>query len=192
MRAPNRLEMIEEPASRRYTELPLPGRKYIPGLGIHPEKHPQGSQVPDLSLDEVSFTDNSWKRSRRYLYGIDLFNAGYWWEAHEVLEELWIQCGRTTQVARFLQGIIQVSAALLKFSISNPRGAKRLKSRALEKLELHSGVFLGIDVDVLVSQLTKYIEGEQIHPPRIELSGLEGCHETDQLLNSPAQDHTGA
>jgi hypothetical protein len=168
--------MIEEPAYRQYTELPLPSRKYIPGLGIHPDKHPHGSHVPDLPRDEVRFTENSWQRSRRYLYGIDLFNAGFWWEAHEVMEELWIQCGRTTQVARFLQGIIQVSAALLKYSISNPRGARRLKMRAQEKLELHSGVFLGIDVDELVSQVAEFIDGEQILPPRIELSGLEGGH----------------
>ena len=158
----------------RYTEFPLPIRKYIPGQGVHPDRHPQGSHIPDIPFEDVELTKDNWQHCQRYLYGIDLFNAGYWWEAHEVLEELWVECGRTTEIARFLQGIIQVSAALLKDSISNTRGAKRLKVRAVEKLRLLSGVYLSIDIDVFVSQVTSTIEGEETRPPRIVVLEPDG------------------
>lgn len=41
---------------------------------------------PALSLPDLNHED--WRKSEEYLYSIDLFNGEYWWECHEVLEEL--------------------------------------------------------------------------------------------------------
>ena len=42
-----------------------------------------------------------WHLCRPYLYGIDLFNDGYYWEAHEVWEGLWHACGLRGQPRAF-------------------------------------------------------------------------------------------
>jgi hypothetical protein len=40
-----------------------------------------------------AFTPEDWRSCDLYLYGIDLFNHGYWWEAHEALEDVWLAAG---------------------------------------------------------------------------------------------------
>jgi predicted metal-dependent hydrolase len=49
-----------------------------------------------------------------YLLGIDLFNRGYYWEAHEVWESLWHAAGRHGAIAAFLKGLIQLAVAGVK------------------------------------------------------------------------------
>ena len=49
-----------------------------------------------------------WRACRDYLYGIDLFNHGYYWEAHEVWEGLWVACGRRGPTAIYLQALISL------------------------------------------------------------------------------------
>lgn len=72
-----------------------------------------------------------WLECSDYLYGVDLFNRAYLWEAHEAWEVVWIAAGKTGETARFVQGLIQVSAALLRQHLGTPRGAQNLlrKSR---------------------------------------------------------------
>ncbi len=74
-----------------------------------------------------------WRQCEPYLYGVDLFNLAYWWEAHEAWEDLWKRSGDPTQ-RDFLQGLILVSAALLKQHLRQPRGAGRLLERAVRRL----------------------------------------------------------
>ena len=158
----------------RYTKISLPDKKYSPGQGVHPKKAPQQFHIPELPSDEATFSVNTWKNSQRYLYAIDLFNYGYWWEAHEVLEELWIKTGKTSFTGIFIQGIIQISATLLKKSQSTPNSASQLESKGLSKLRLRSGVFLGIDVEEFTTDVEKYFDEEISSPPQIVLLELNG------------------
>jgi len=158
---------------QRYTNIPFPERKYLPGESIHPSKHPEGSHIPEVPSDMTTFDIDTWRHSQPYLYAIDLFNFGYWWEAHEVLEDLWVQTGKTTVIAKFIQGIIQISAALLKDSQSVPIGASRLVARGLPKLRLRSGIFLGVNVEDFGRDVERYFAGERSLPPQIMLRGLK-------------------
>lgn len=135
------------------------------------DNQPGGSHIPEISASEIKFSCDNWKLSQRYLYGIDLFNSGYWWEAHEVLEELWIQSGRTTQDARFLQGIIQISAALLKDSQANSTGANRLLSRGLAKMRQQTGLFMGINLSAFFNNVENYFVRKSASALRINLIG---------------------
>jgi hypothetical protein len=166
--------MQDQDQPPRYTAFPLPLRKYIPGKGIHPDKHPDGSHIPRLPPQDVKFGQDNWRKSQRYLYAIDLFNQGYWWEAHEVLEKLWIQTGRTTPIARFIQGIIQTSAALLKATRGvSPRGTTRLVMEGLGKLRTQTGTYLGIDVEKFTQEAEGYFAGQDAGLPKIYLQGLQ-------------------
>jgi predicted metal-dependent hydrolase len=70
------------------------------------------------------------------LYGIDLFNHGYYWEAHEVWEGLWHACGRKGQTADFLKGLIKLAAAGVKVREGKPQGVRSHATRAEALLRL--------------------------------------------------------
>ena len=53
-------------------------------------------------------------RSGRFRRAIELFNAGYYWEAHEVWEELWHVEGRRGPTAELLKALIKLAAAGVK------------------------------------------------------------------------------
>lgn len=70
-----------------------------------------------------------------YLYGVDLFNAGYFWECHEAFESIWLLLPRGGRVSTYLQGLIQYAAFLLK-SVQGVSGAQeRLREAACSKLD---------------------------------------------------------
>jgi hypothetical protein len=110
-----------------------------------------------------------------------LFNYGYWWEAHEVLEDLWIESGKETQTGRFLQGIIQIAAALLKNSLAIRNGASRLAAKGLPKLRFESGIFLGVDIDEFGRDVERFLTEQERTPPTIV---LQYSSRSDQIPNS--------
>jgi predicted metal-dependent hydrolase len=77
----------------------------------------------------ATLTDNS-----RWLYALDLFNAGFYWEAHEVWESFWNALGRTTTEALVVQGLIHLAAAAVKIREGKPAGVTRHSQRARELL----------------------------------------------------------
>src|SRR3981081_2459548 len=53
-------------------------------------------------------------------HGIDLFNSGRYWEAHEAWEEVWMP-DRKGPDASFYKGLIQIAAGCLHYSRHNRR-----------------------------------------------------------------------
>lgn len=78
-----------------------------------------------------------------FLRGIDLFNAGKFWEAHEAWEELWLAA--ESDVVQFLQGLIQLAAAYHHVQRGTLSGAVRLFDAALGRLAPFPQEFCGID-----------------------------------------------
>lgn len=64
--------------------------------------------------------------------GKALFNAGSWFEAHEVWEDAWRE--EQGEARLLLQGLIQVAAGYLKAAQGRPSGAVRLFGAGLSKL----------------------------------------------------------
>jgi len=58
----------------------------------------------------------------RLLRGVELFNSGLYWEAHEVWEQEWMP-DRKGPDAGFYKGLIQVAAGCLHYTRRNRRGA---------------------------------------------------------------------
>jgi predicted metal-dependent hydrolase len=73
-----------------------------------------------------------WHECRAYLYGIDLFNHGYFWEAHEAWEGVWRDCGRRGTTADFLKGLIHLAAAGVKAKEQRQAGVASHGRRAAE------------------------------------------------------------
>jgi len=87
--------------------------------------------------------------------GIRLFNEEYFFEAHEVLEEVWRQ--EHGEPRLFLQGLIQVCAAYHHFQNGNFAGAITLLQRGADKMRRYPPRYLGIDV----ARLITHIDGDR-------------------------------
>lgn len=88
--------------------------------------------------------------------GTELFNRGKFWDAHEAWEEAWRGCEEESRI--FFQGIIQVAAGYhLLFERPRLAGAQRNFQKALEKLELFPGEFLGFNVAEIKSAVKEAI-----------------------------------
>jgi len=73
---------------------------------------------------------DAWPKSTAYLRGVELFNAGYYWEAHEAWEALWHAHGRLGPTATVLKGLIKLAAAGVKIREGRAYGARTLALRA--------------------------------------------------------------
>jgi uncharacterized protein len=80
----------------------------------------------------------------RFLEGARLFDAGDYFEAHEVWEELWLECGPADR--RFYQALIQAAVSLYHHSRGNATGAARLCASGKRYMQPFAPVFAGVDV----------------------------------------------
>src|SRR4051794_9674841 len=103
----------DETAPRLSVSEPLPTYAHLPGVTPHPLNDPLGHSYGQPN-DPPPVDPTRWRESRAYLRGLDLFNAGYFWEAHEVWEGLWKAAGRRGEAADFLKGLIRLAVAGLK------------------------------------------------------------------------------
>lgn len=99
--------------------------------------------------------------------GVDLFNRGAYWEAHEAWEELWLVAG--PELRRFVQGLIQLAAAWHHVGRENRRGAERLFRSGLEKLSGYPPGFAGIDVSNAVACAKSALDSGKSDVPKLFL-----------------------
>ncbi len=117
----------------RLTTRAFPAYAHRLGVTPHPVTDPRGHSFGIAPVHAVilhSDIATNWPACTPYLWGADLFNHGYWWEAHEAWEEPWKALDRESIEARFLQGLIQVAAAALQHANGQHAGAARLLDRA--------------------------------------------------------------
>lgn len=89
--------------------------------------------------------------------GVELFNAGLFWESHEAWEELWLELEGTDKL--FLQGLIQLAAAYHKaFVQEQPRGCVRLLEASLEKLAPAPVDHLGVRTGPILERARRNLE----------------------------------
>jgi hypothetical protein len=153
----------------RYTSRPLPPYRHIPGRTPHPTRDPDGHSHGQKTADLPDLNTHPWADCPHYLYGIDLFNEGYWWECHEVLEGLWISAGIGTPAGHALQAIIQCAAAHLKTLTGQLSGGRRLVEHARKHVQWADGRRLGMDLAALIEHSAALLDGSRSRPARIEL-----------------------
>jgi uncharacterized protein len=118
----------------RYGSKPLPPYSYVPGVTPHPVSDPRGHMHGHMLQKAEPLDPARWRTSGEYLYGVDLFNHGFYWEAHEAWESLWHAAGRKGAVATWLKSLIKLAAAAVKLREGKARGVQRHARRALELL----------------------------------------------------------
>lgn len=118
---------------RYLPERAFPPYAYLPGSGIHPTRDPRGHSFGH-NQERGFFEPDAWRANDDYLYGVDLYNHGFLWEAHEAWEGIWHPAKRDPLQATYLQGLIQCAAACLKIPMQQPRGLESLSRLGCEKL----------------------------------------------------------
>jgi len=137
----------------RHTDFTLPRVPFVPGRGPHPNRDPSSAGWRRCAgPPPADFRAADWRRTPRFLYAVDLFNHGFYWETHEMLEGLWLAAGRTTPEGRFLQGLIQVAAGILK-EIGGEGAGAVLLAAGTAKLERAGDRYMGVDVAGLLAAL---------------------------------------
>jgi len=148
--------MLSRPAE------PLPAFAYVPG---GPWPHPNRSRPAENDAPPPPIEPGRWADSRPYLRGVELFNAGYYWEAHEAWEGLWLAHGRRGPTAAVLQGLIKLAAAALKVREGRPGGVRSLANRAADHFaEAIAGAGdhqLGLDLN----RCREFAEAVAANPP---------------------------
>jgi predicted metal-dependent hydrolase len=125
---------IQPVARPRYSAEPLPPYSYVPGHAPHPVSDPRGHMHGHVARSPELLEPERWQASTEYRYGVDLFNHGYYWEAHEAWESLWHTAGRKGPVAVWLKALIKLAAAAVKVREGNAAGAARHALRSLQLL----------------------------------------------------------
>ena len=154
---------------------PFPEYAFLPGRDPHPTRDPAGHSYGEEG--RAAYLDASrWDENEDYLYGVDLYNHGYLWEAHEAWEGLWHAAKHDRLQAEFLQGLIQCAAAALKIPMEQPRGVTRLAengTRRLESVARSAPEFMGLDVVAFVAAFRRFAASPRDVEarPRIELEG---------------------
>ena len=159
--------MIDDPVPYahslpRYTDLPLPPYRFVPGAGRpHPMRSGGYMSRFDWMFEGVR-PPRRWAEQRSYLYGVDLFNRAYWWEAHEAWEELWRRTRDPIQ-HEYLHGLIQLAAGMLKWHLGRARGVRILSVKTITRLSVvrdsgpleHDRLYMGLDIVAFVQMLQR-------------------------------------
>jgi hypothetical protein len=148
----------------------LPAYRHVPRMTPHPRTAADGHSVDTSEPVCEPLTNLNWSQHVTWLFGVDLFNQAYWWEAHEQWEAAWKQAEGDT--AHLLQGMIQLGAALIKWNLGNDRGREGLWSRSHQHLhQIVAPQWCGVCIRPLAEEAGRFFN----HHPRAPLRGwLEG------------------
>lgn len=151
---------------------PFPAYSYVTGRFAHPNRDPAGHSFGVDHQVPVAPDLRAWSDCRPYLRGLDLFNHGYYWEAHEVWEGLWKACEMTGPAADFFKGLIKLAAAGVKIREGRREGVRTHAQRAAElfrsianRANMSGGTYFGFDLKALAEVADRIGQGELVSAP---------------------------
>ena len=106
---------------------PLPSHRYLPGRTA---RHPEDAfdAIKARAIRPTATTTAA--QNEAWRYGLRLFDARFWWEAHEVLEAVWLNAPPNSAERAQVQAVIQLANAALKAELGKPNAAARLLALA--------------------------------------------------------------
>ncbi len=120
---------------------------------------------------------------RHYIGFFRCFNTQLYYEAHDVLEEVWLPIRGQPQ-AKFYQGLIQMAGGFVHLQKGRLDPAARLFALALTNFEAYPARHAGVDLDALrhlchyhreaiIETHAKVNPWSREHPPQLALPAAE-------------------
>ena len=162
----------------------MPPYSYVTRHFPHPLRDPAGHMAGHVPQPVAPPDPERWRECHEYLHGIDLFNYGYYWEAHEAWESLWHAVGRGGLLGNFLKGLIKLAAAGVKVREGRPLGVARHALRAAElfnitaeRMPSRTGasqrLLMGLSIDELQQFARRVADNPCCLPPRDKMPPVE-------------------
>lgn len=108
---------------------PFPGHAYIPGQTA---RHPEGAFDAVRDTAQAGLSASKLARTPAFQTGLIYLRAGYHWEAHELLEPVWMALPDASAERDLVQCLIQIANGFLKLKMDRPSAALRLAGMARE------------------------------------------------------------
>jgi Domain of unknown function (DUF309) len=124
--------MTDPPSTAK---LPLPQWAYVPGETTDAAAD-HDTLWQAMALVPSRFQDFVPARHPALRYGIALNDAGYFWEAQEILEAVWAAAPQGGRERILLRACIQIANANLRLRMHKPLAAARLFGEALGELDM--------------------------------------------------------
>ena len=109
--------------------LALPDHAHLPGMNARSEDDVL-EQAKVLASPQTRSRD--WRENVAWLYGVRLIREGYYWEAHEVLETVWMNAAPNSREKALVQALIHGANARLKQKLGKSNAASRLVALSFE------------------------------------------------------------
>src|SRR3984957_3368048 len=113
---------------RQLPQKRLPPYAYLPGKNPHPVRDHTGHSY---HVEPIPVAAEASLGSDAFLWGLDLFNHGYYWEAHEAWEGLWQVADRDNPLRMLFKSLVLLSAAGVKIRERKKAAARRPAVRAV-------------------------------------------------------------
>lgn len=120
----------------------LPTKAYVPG---RTDRHPEGYFDPIRDTARSGMSPDELAVSDAFQIGLTYLRSGYDWEAHEVLEPVWMALPEDSVERRCVQALIQLANAQLKLKMNKPKAARRLCGIVRDLLPAED-VVMGVDI----------------------------------------------
>lgn len=134
-------------------DIPLPPHAYVPGRNARHEEEIfaaiHDSVRDGMGVGELTGT-LAWRAGWHYI------QQGYFWEAHEALEPVWMALPEGGAERQFVQAVIQTANAALKLEMARPKAARRLCAIVRQLLAGCGG--RKVIMDLPVAEVTAYLE----------------------------------
>jgi len=91
--------------------------------------------------------------------GIEYFNSGYFFEAHDTFEEIWME--ERGEDVRFYQGLVQLATGFYHLRMDNLKGAESQLKKGVAKLEKYKPEYRNLELSELLNQVSVCIDSIQ-------------------------------
>ena len=129
----------------------VPKHAYVPGQTA---RHAEGRFAPVCATAQLGMSPTQLAQSKAFCTGLFYLQRGYFWEAHELFEPVWMALEEGSEERCLLQALIQLANAQLKLRMHRPKAASRLCIMVRGLLEKLTGVrVMGQDISQFMARL---------------------------------------
>ncbi|MDU8943133.1 DUF309 domain-containing protein [Ovoidimarina sediminis] len=132
----------------------IPPHAYVPG---RTPRHDEAMFADVRSTVRRGMTEEDLAVSAAWSTGLDLYDQGFFWECHEVLEAVWMAAHQNSRARFVAQAVIQLANARLKLAMGRVNAARRLADIAaahLAEARLDRDPVMGLTPDWLRGEVS--------------------------------------